>query len=98
MEGHMAGTVSVDWCNNLGNWGVVGDFGNWSSIMYCWCGVVMMYWSGIVYDGSGDHFVDWGGNDFVVHWDLNVAGLTVDDGIESVMIIGSVFDGAFETI
>lgn len=93
----MAGTVSMDWCNNLGNWSVVGDLGNWRSIMDSWRGVVMMYWSSIVYDGSSDHFVDWSGDDFV-HWDLNVAGLTVDDGIESVMIIGGVFDGAFITI
>lgn len=93
----MAGTVSMDWCNNLGNWSVVCDLGNWSSVMNSWCGVVMMYGSSIVYDGSGDNFMNWGGDD-LVHWDLNVCGLTVDDGIESVMVIGGVFDGTLETI
>lgn len=87
----------MDWCNNLRNWSVVCDLCNWSGIMNCWCGVVVMYRGGIVYDGSSDHFVDWGGNDFV-HWDLNVAGLTVDDGIESVMVIGCILNGTFKTV
>lgn len=58
----------------------------------------MMYWGwGIVYWGM---FVgDWGGDNLGNRLvDMMAEWLTVNDSIETVVFIGSVFDGTFETI
>lgn len=56
---------------------------------------------------NGSHMVDgrsnvvnWSGVDDLVHGlrNLDVAGLTVDNGVESVMVIGSVLNGAFVSV
>lgn len=50
---------------------------------------------------DGRNVVDGGGNHFVMvhwHWDFHMAGLTMNDGVESVMVIGGVLDGALVSV
>lgn len=97
---HMAVSVSVmgDRCDDLGHWRIVVD--GRSDMMDGGSDVMD---GGSMVDGGSDVMMDdrRGVEHLVrVHrdGDLDVGRFTVDDGVEAVMVVGRVFDGAFVAV
>ena len=87
------------WSGVVGNWSNYFSY-NWSGVVSNWSlmmvdlrfSVVDLWGSNIFVYWSSNDFVYWGSYNFVVAW------FTSDNSVESVVVIGGVFDNTVMTI
>lgn len=94
------GWVVSNWGWVVSNWSVWYYFSYWSGVVSNWSLVMVYLWFSVVYLWSSNDFVYWG-NDFV-YWgggyNFVAWWFTTYDSVETVVIIGGIFDNTVMTI